>query len=126
MKRRNFIILSSLGVAALGASYWYLMYSEEGYYNSLHYPDTLSSIWDTQTIMEIGMEYRNQVPNEDSEEFLFQSLSSQTSNTISNLKTFRALVRRDFELEKTMMIKGWIISITEARQCALFSIINSK
>lgn len=31
-------------------------------------------------------------------------------------------VRNDFKEDKLQVIKGWVISTTEARQCALFSL----
>lgn len=31
-------------------------------------------------------------------------------------------VRKDFKEDKLQVIKGWVISTTEARQCALFSL----
>jgi hypothetical protein len=31
-------------------------------------------------------------------------------------------IHRDFEIGNTVNVKGWVLSATEARQCALFSI----
>ena len=33
------------------------------------------------------------------------------------------LVRDDFEAGRTVVVSGWILSVTEARQCALFSLL---
>ena len=35
-----------------------------------------------------------------------------------------ALVRADFEHGRTVVVDGWILSVTEARQCALFSLLT--
>jgi hypothetical protein len=32
-------------------------------------------------------------------------------------------IRRDFERGDTVVVDGWILSVTEARQCALFSLL---
>jgi len=34
-------------------------------------------------------------------------------------------VKQDFETGNTVLVKGWVLSVTEARQCALFSLANS-
>jgi len=34
-------------------------------------------------------------------------------------------VKEDFEAGNITLVKGWVLSVTEARQCALFSLINS-
>jgi hypothetical protein len=34
-------------------------------------------------------------------------------------------VENDFKTGKIAVIKGWVLSLTEARQCALFSILQS-
>ena len=126
MKRRNFILLSTIGAAAIGTSYWYLMYSDDGYYNTLHYTDVLSNIWDTETLMDIGFAYRELYKDEDDELVLTQAIASKTSKGVSNLDALTAAVKKDFETNNTLMIKGWILAKTEAQQCALFSILNSK
>jgi hypothetical protein len=33
------------------------------------------------------------------------------------------LVREDFDAGRTVIIDGWVISVTEARQCALYSLL---
>jgi hypothetical protein len=34
-------------------------------------------------------------------------------------------IKLDFETSNTVILKGWVLSVTEARQCAFFSILNS-
>jgi len=34
-----------------------------------------------------------------------------------------AMVRRDFETGRTVLVNGWVLAATEARQCALFSLL---
>ena len=54
------------------------------------------------------MQYRRLVPESD-----WMRLSGPIS----------ALVRRDFETGRTVLVNGWILSVNEARQCALFSLL---
>jgi hypothetical protein len=35
------------------------------------------------------------------------------------------LVRRDFTEGHTVEVQGWVLSITEARQCALYSLARA-
>lgn len=37
----------------------------------------------------------------------------------------RMAVRDDFAKGRTVILDGWVLSVTEARQCALFSILNT-
>jgi hypothetical protein len=46
-----------------------------------------------------------------------RSSDLSTINSLENQK-----IKHDFDTEKTIVVKGWVLSITEARQCALFSL----
>ena len=35
-----------------------------------------------------------------------------------------ALVQADFDQARTVVVDGWVLSLTEARQCALFSLLG--
>jgi hypothetical protein len=35
------------------------------------------------------------------------------------------LVRSDFAEGRTVVVHGWVLSVTEARQCALFSLLHA-
>jgi len=34
-------------------------------------------------------------------------------------------IKHDFDTDNIVVVQGWVLSITEARQCAFFSMINS-
>lgn len=34
-------------------------------------------------------------------------------------------IKQDFDTNNIVIVQGWVLSITEARQCAIFSMINS-
>ena len=124
MERRNFILLSAAGIAVVGGSYWYLYYYNQEYNSSIVEPDSLSYIWDRETIINIGTNYRKQIPVEDNETSLVKLLSTDTNEDSSAIEALKKEIKNDFEHGNTVMIDGWILSVTEARQCALFSIIQ--
>jgi hypothetical protein len=37
-------------------------------------------------------------------------------------KNIEGMIHTDFLTDKTLIINGWVLSVTEARQCALFSL----
>jgi len=124
MQRRNFILLSAAAVAAVGTSYWYLNYYNQECNSSIVEPKSLSYIWDRDTIISVGTNYRKQLPEENNEKSLIKLLSDNTNDDISAIEVLKKEIKNDFEKGNTVMINGWILSVTEARQCALFSIIQ--
>ncbi len=124
MERRDFILLSVAGIAVVAGSYWYLNYYNQEYNSSIIEPDSLSYIWDRETIINIGTNYRKQIPVEDNETSLVKLLSTDTNEDSSAIEALKKEIMNDFEKGNTVMINGWILSVTEARQCALFSIIQ--
>ena len=119
MKRRNFIIIGTAGIAAaaLPAAFYFLRDVE--YDPALADPQSLSLIWDTETITDIGNKYRLQIPSEKSERSLVKLLDVPGSD-------LEQIITKDFESGNTVIIDGWILSKTEARQCALFSLTAPK
>ena len=127
MERRNFIILATAGAAAVAAPIWYYNYSSIDYDKSLTKPLLLSKIWDTETIIEIGQLYQKKYPNENNEGKLVKLLSDGIST--ENGSTDASIARRikeDFKTGSIVTIDGWILSTTEGRQCALYSLTNLK
>ena len=90
-------------------------------------PLFFSHIADIKTIKEAGDAYRKLMPGEDDQNILTKELlgahSTTDSSFIQNLLDSR--VKQDFKSGKIVMVKGWILSITEARQCALYAILNT-
>lgn len=122
MKRRNFLVLSISGVAILGTSYWYFGNFNSAGKRSLAEPDTLSTIWDTETIQNVGFKYRQLNPTEDNRESLLELLGGTTIDDQSAIEQLKEDIISDFRSEQTILIDGWIIALTEARQCALFTL----
>ena len=126
MKRRKFILLSGLGVSAIAIPTWYYKFNIPEYYQPSK-PELLSYIWDDTTIIEIGEIYRNQFSDENSESKLVKQLSDYESTETSAInEVLQQQITTDYNTGNTVMIDGWILSRTEARQCALFSLTQTN
>ena len=121
MERRKFILLSGLGVSALAIPTWYYGFKIPEYDQLLTEPELLSHIWDKPTIYEIGEIYRSQFPDENSERKLVKNLSDSVT-TESVIEGLKQQITEDYYKGNTVILDGWILSRTEARQCALFSL----
>jgi hypothetical protein len=90
-------------------------------------PLFFSHIVNIKTINEVGKAYRKMVSDEDDKGKLTVLLTAQ--NTITSKNVIQASldnrVKEDFKTGKTVTVSGWVLSVTEARQCALFSILNA-
>lgn len=76
------------------------------------HPDLLS-VLGPETVRRIGARYRETVPAEDDRRVLHALLASRST---------AAAVHEDFAYDRTVVIDGWLLSTTDARQCALFSL----
>jgi hypothetical protein len=127
MKRRRFAVLSGFGITALtfpAACYNPLT---PAYDPLLAEPELLSRIWEPETLMEIGALYRNLTPGERTEEALVAVLFPKAAgSTASTVEWVRERIRDDFREGDLVMLDGWMLSRTEARQCALYSIRHAR
>jgi len=78
-------------------------------------------------IIKLGRTYRHQVPKENSIQVLTERLlSGKLSLFPADLNALLAeQVREDFTCGDTVQLMGWILSRTEARQCAIYSLLDS-
>ena len=79
-----------------------------------------------QRVRELGVRYRQMVPAENREATLRAALSHGEARGMSFPWTSRPSmaqqVEDDFANGRTVLVNGWVLSATEARQCALFSL----
>lgn len=129
MKRKNFLLITAaaLTVATIPVYRYYKKRSR--YYNPLITPEDLSRFCDEKVIREIGMIYRDMAPAENQKKKLTDLLltgdDGKVTGTSDDLAVFELLekkIQKDFNEYHLQVIKGWVISTTEARQCALFSL----
>jgi hypothetical protein len=130
MNRRKFIIVSATAGAAAAAIPWGYKEYEEYKWKShpLIHPVVLMRFCDEATVRKIGQEYRNSFPSENSKDQLTSliltevkvPLSGQTENDV-NEAALKIQGEKDFKKGQLVILKGWVLSRTEARQCALLS-----
>jgi hypothetical protein len=90
-------------------------------------PLLFSHMVDAATITEAGLAYRKTHTAEDNKEKLSQLLLGK-NGTLGKDEIQTMLdkqVTADFKQGKTLVVKGWVMAVTEARQCALYSLLKS-
>ena len=109
MKRRTFIFLTVAGTASLAMPSVGCRHETD----TLSHPEFLSRVCDAATIARIGQAYRTQAPDE-----------AQKDKLIGLLRTGvdPQQIRAEYAAGNTVILKGWVLSLTEARQCALYSL----
>jgi hypothetical protein len=129
MKRRDFIQLSAFAAAAISFPLLHSC-SAPASEHTMSQPVFLSRLFDEKTIMDAGKAYLQKAPEENDDEQLVKLLADNSS--IANSTDEKAIhdyldkkIKMDFEKGNTVLVKGWVLAVTEARQCALFSLLNS-
>jgi hypothetical protein len=125
MKRKAFIFTAA--TVAIGVPLVYY-YKTNRNFNPLSTPYILSTFCSEKDIREIGLTYRNQVPLENDKQKLTDIILTDNSgkklkpsdkSAIEKLVNIK--IHGEFTNSDITIINGWILSVTEARQCALFS-----
>ena len=86
-------------------------------------PDFLSHTLDRESLQEIGKAYLERHPDEKNPQRLADLLMAG-ERTTDLAGHFNERIRKDFENGDTTLAAGWVLSVTEARQAALFSLLN--
>ncbi len=129
MKRRTFLITTTaaLAVASIPVIRYYSNGKKE--YHPLVMPQELGNFCEEKAIREIGNQYRKLVPQESEKTKLEQILLTDDTGkltTASEKAAVSSLINKkiidDFNNFRIHVLSGWVISVTEARQCALFSL----
>jgi elongation factor P--beta-lysine ligase len=96
----------------------------------LRQPAFLSHICDAKTLREIGQRYKDQFPAQTTQEKLYDQLLTDNNGKVISKNSNNSLIvalldkkiENDFASGRTVVVNGWILSQTEAQQCALFSL----
>ena len=102
------------------------------HYDQLAVPATLVKCLDEPAVALIGESYRRAYPDEpalDWSELVTTSDSLNEGKDLSTKERRRLLQKRindDFAQGRIVRIQGWLLSKTEARQCALASSMRAK
>jgi hypothetical protein len=117
MKRRNFIYLTISSVGALMTPS-----CKNRTATAFSRPLFLSTVCDGQTLKHIGTSYRTKTPAEAEEGRLIELLSTGLPQGADQARQLDGLAKQDYAAGRTVIIDGWVLSLTEARQCAVFSL----
>ena len=95
---------------------------------SLARPDLLAALGDAP-VRAIGARYRAMSPGERDVAALRHAINGSRPLTArlsgSADPGIAELVREDFVHGRTVVVDGWLLSVTEARQCALYSLLSA-
>jgi hypothetical protein len=128
MQRRDFIHLSACATAGLALTATFGCNNQQADIEAQ--PFFFSYLADSKTIELTGLAYRKTNTDENDKSKLSKLiLAGSNSQTLSDKDAIRLMlenkVKNDFKTGKVVLVNGWVLSLTEARQCALFSIIQS-
>ncbi len=123
MDRRQFVRLTGATAIWIGSSG--CRADAEYDPRSLAQPELLTALG-AGPVRAIGARYRSLTPGEQNAGALRAAILASRPMRARLLPSasppLAALVRADFEQGRTIILDGWILSLTEARQCALFSL----
>lgn len=78
-----------------------------------------------ERILAIGRAYMSAVPDEGTAAGLQRAVASDASPwPWSRVPALEQLVASDFEAQRIVLVDGWMLSVTEARQCALYALAH--
>lgn len=124
MDRRRFLALGGASTLSLAVPAVWGWARPPRKPKALSRPALLLMFGDPDRVRGLGRCYRAAVPAEDSREALVAALQGEIGPVSPSTAASRLeeQVREDFAAGRTVTVKGWVLSRTEARQCALFSL----
>ncbi|GAC1491230.1 MAG: hypothetical protein NVS1B5_16110 [Gemmatimonadaceae bacterium] len=122
LDRRRFLQLSALGIAATVAESACAA-SGDHTAAAVDRPQLLAMLG-PERVRQLGAHYRASKPSENSADSLRAALSNGHGLRIPfiNSGSLNDQIRDDFATGRTVVVDGWVLSLTEARQAALFSL----
>lgn len=123
MDRRRFLQLSAAGV--LVATTGTACRGDDIDPRTLAQPAVLALLG-PERVREIGVRYRQTVPAERAAPALRAAIANDGNGLRLPWRKRQSLAQRissDFAAGRTVVVNGWLLSTTEARQCALFSLL---
>lgn len=74
-------------------------------------------------VTAIGQMWLRHTPAERSVDELVAAIAGRLSGLVwPRDRTLEAVIAEDFEQGRTVLVDGWMLAVTEARQCALFAL----
>jgi hypothetical protein len=125
MQRRVFVKLSAYTAAVL--TFPLAQGCRSGQMDTTSQPIFFSHLVDAKTIAAAGKAYLAAHPGEKDADKLRTMLlpKGQSSDAGAIGRSLVAGIASDFKTGKTVTVNGWVLAITEARQCALYYLLQS-
>jgi hypothetical protein len=129
MKRRRFLLIAAAATVTVAGSVILFSRRRNKSYDPLVMPQILGQFCDENELRQIGNSYRVMKKEENSREKLSallltddagKKIDPSDKSEVSGLMNKK--IQEEFMEFNTLILNGWIISPTEARQCALFSL----
>jgi len=124
LDRRNFLKLGASAAIGLVSS---ACYGEHAEADALDRPNLLEMLG-SDRVRSLGTRYLATVPGENSAQALRAAIAERRSSPLHVAwarTSVEDAVREDFADGRTVIIDGWVLSLTEARQCALFALAST-
>ena len=126
MDRRHFITRAAACTLALGLPGAAWQTGPSANLQTLARPALLGMLGERR-VRDLGMHYREVYPAERDADILRAAILGSDMPALADAPTLHshlaATIRSDFAAGRTVLLKGWVLSVTEARQCALFSLV---
>jgi hypothetical protein len=130
MNRRDFLFYAAAGSAALSLPAATLTGASSRRLTPLARPRTIQTIGRAPLVYRLGRTYRARWPDENDPNVLASAIRGEDPASASSPVAGSDLdaqidrrIQQDFEAGRTVQLEGWILSVTEVRQCALYSIL---
>ena len=118
LDRRQFLSATAAGAALTFIGATRVEHDAASVLHDLAHPELLGALG-ANTVREIGEAYRTLVPAESDHAALETVLRAELRAAHS---TIDDPVHADFAAGRVIVVRDWVLSRTEARQCALFSL----
>jgi hypothetical protein len=132
VKRRKFIWISGVGIAVATLP-WLTSCQSSQWTPILSMPSVLGQFCSETELMAIGNSYIKRVPKESKISAIEKQLLKSEAGNLFDPSSEKALQDfiskmndRDFSSDQTIILNGWVVSQTEARQCALFFLTHTS
>ena len=119
LDRRRFLQVSAVGVAAA-----IVQGCSDERDHPLDQPLLIATLG-PERVVQLGVRYRAQTPTENTAESLRAAIEKGRASRLLT-KSINDVVHDDFENGRTVLVDGWVLSVTEARQAALLSLSHRE
>ena len=121
MNRRNFL---ALGIGVTAVPLFSACRSDSKWLQVISQPGTIARFCDEKELLEIGSSYLQMFPHERKsstlQTLILDDLETSSRNTLVN--SLEQKKSGEFRNAESVIVAGWVLSRTEARQCALYTL----